>query len=240
MKHGSLFSGIGGFDLAASWQGWQNVFQVEFDLFCTKILAKQFPTTKRYLDIKDFDGTAYQGKIDIITGGFPCQPFSGNGKRKGKADSRYLWPEMLRVIREVRPRYVLGENVIGLISKGLDSILTDLEAAGYRADVFNVPALAVGAKHQRQRLWILAHSPGVRLTESYQETALENPSSNGLAGRLPLQVWDGEMPTPTGFCGVADGIPDRVDRLYALGNAIVPQVAYYIFDAVKYHAIMSE
>src|SRR5690349_5351598 len=101
MRHASLFSGIGGFDLAAQWMGWENVFQVEIDEFCKKVLAKNFPNAKRYGDIKQFDGTEWAGKIDILSGGFPCQPYSAAGKRLGKEDARHLWPEMLRVVGEV-------------------------------------------------------------------------------------------------------------------------------------------
>jgi DNA (cytosine-5)-methyltransferase 1 len=161
MTHCSLFSGIGGFDLAAEWMGWNNVFQVEWDSYCQKVLAKNFPNTKRYGDIKEFDGTKYRGLIDIISGGFPCQPFSNAGKKQGRKDDRYLWPEMLRVIKEIKPSYIVGENVAGLISmdngKILDSILSDLALEGYTTEQFIIPACAVGAWHRRDRIWIIAY-----------------------------------------------------------------------------------
>ena len=160
MKHGSLFSGIGGFDLASEWMGWDNVFQVEIDDYCQKVLAKNFPNVKRYGDIKEFKGEA--GSVDILTGGFPCQPFSHAGKRKGQSDDRYLWPEYLRVIREIKPTYVVGENVAGLISmedgKTLDGILSDLEGEGYAIESFIIPSCGVGAWHRRDRIWIIAYN----------------------------------------------------------------------------------
>jgi DNA (cytosine-5)-methyltransferase 1 len=160
MRHGSLFSGIGGFDLAAEWMGWENVFQVEWDPYCQKVLAKNFPNVKRYGDIKEFKGEA--GAVDILTGGFPCQPFSHAGKRKGESDDRYLWPEYLRVIREIKPAYVVGENVAGLVSmedgKTLEGIFTDLEGEGYQVESFIIPACGVGAWHRRDRIWIVAYS----------------------------------------------------------------------------------
>jgi len=166
MRHGSLFSGIGGFDLAAEWMGWENVFQVEWDKYCQKVLAKNFPNVKRYGDIKEFDGTKYRGLVDIISGGFPCQPFSHAGKRKGKSDDRYLWPQMLRIIREIKPAFIVGENVGGLISmengKTLDRILSDLGNEGYTTEQFIIPACAVGAWHRRDRIWIIANSNGSR------------------------------------------------------------------------------
>ena len=116
MKHGSLFSGIGGFDLAAEWMGWENVFHCEIAEFPRKILNYYWPNAESYEDIKKTDFTKWCGTVDIISGGFPCQPYSAAGKRLGKEDDRHLWPEMLRVIREVQPRFVVGENVAGLLS----------------------------------------------------------------------------------------------------------------------------
>lgn len=166
MRHGSLFSGIGGFDLAAEWMGWDNIFQVEKDAFCQKVLAKNFPQTKRYGDIKEFDGTQYRGAIDILTGGFPCQPYSIAGKRKGNEDVRHLWPDMLRVIREIQPSFVVGENVYGLLnwSKGLvfEQVQTDLENIGYEVQACILPACSVNAPHKRDRIWFIANSKSDR------------------------------------------------------------------------------
>ena len=162
MTHASLFSGIGGFDLAAEWAGWTNMFNCEIDLFCRRVLAYHFPNAVQYEDIRTTDFTVWRGRIDVLTGGFPCQPFSVAGKRKGTDDDRYLWPEMLRAIREIRPRWVVGENVRGFVnwSEGmvLDTVFADLEALGYEVQPFILPACAVGAPHRRDRVWIAAHA----------------------------------------------------------------------------------
>ncbi|MDE5709171.1 MAG: DNA (cytosine-5-)-methyltransferase [Alistipes sp.] len=161
MTHASLFSGIGGFDLAAEWAGWTNMFNCEIDPFCRPVLAYHFPNAVQYEDIRTTDFTVWRGRIDVLTGGFPCQPFSVAGKRKGTDDDRYLWPEMLRAIREIRPRWVVGENVRGFVnwSEGmvLDTVFADLEALGYEVQPFVLPACAVGAPHRRDRVWIVAH-----------------------------------------------------------------------------------
>ena len=160
MKHGSLFSGIGGFDLAAEWMGWQNVFHVEKDPFCRQVLKHHFPQSDAYEDIKNFNGAAYNGGVDIITGGFPCQPFSAAGKRAGTSDNRYLWPEMFRIIREARPTYVVAENVRGFLSWNeglvLDTVCADLESEGYEVCPVVLPAASVNAPHRRDRIWIVA------------------------------------------------------------------------------------
>jgi len=162
MKHGSLFSGIGGFELAASWCGWENVFHCEQNPFGQKVLKHHFPNSKHYEDITTFDATNYAGRIDIISGGFPCQPFSTAGKRKGTDDERYLWKEMLRIIREVSPSYVVGENVRGLVNwnDGLvfETVCSDLEDEGYEVIPFILPAAAVNAPHRRDRVWFIAYS----------------------------------------------------------------------------------
>ena len=158
MKHASLFSGIGGFDLAAEWMGWTNIFNCEIDPFCRKVLNYYWPDTESYTDIKTTSFRQYEGKIDILTGGFPCQGFSYAGKRKGKDDDRYLWPYMLRTIRQVKPTWVIGENVPGIINLALDTVLSDLEKEGYTCQTFNIPACAVNAPHRRSRIWIVAYS----------------------------------------------------------------------------------
>ncbi len=161
MTHASLFSGIGGFDLAAEWAGWTNSFNCEIDPFCRRILKYHFPNAEQYADIRTTDFTIWRGRIDVLTGGFPCQPFSLAGKRKGTEDERYLWPEMLRVIRTVRPRWVVGENVFGIVnwSEGMvfDEVCSDLEAAGYAVQPYIIPACGVGAPHRRDRCWFVAY-----------------------------------------------------------------------------------
>ena len=167
--------------------GWENVFQVEKDPFCQAVLKKNFPNTKRYGDIKEFDGTKYRGTIDVVSGGFPCQPYSNAGKRKGKDDERHLWPEMLRVIREIQPSYVVGENVGGLLTwnNGLvfDEVQIDLENSGYQVQPIMVPACAKNAPHRRDRIWIIAHfdNTGAHSSEFYA-TKTEQSSFNGIDG----------------------------------------------------------
>lgn len=161
ITHASLFSGIGGFDLAAEWAGWTNSFNCEIDPFCRRILKYHFPNAEQYADIRTTDFTIWRGRIDVLTGGFPCQPFSLAGKRKGTEDERYLWPEMLRVIRTVRPRWIVGENVFGIVnwSEGMvfDEVCSDLEAAGYAVQPYIIPACGVGAPHRRDRCWFVAY-----------------------------------------------------------------------------------
>lgn len=170
MTHGSLFSGIGGFDLAAHWAGIENVFACEIDEFCRKVLNKRFPNTTLYQDIKETNFEQYSGTIDIISGGFPCQPFSTAGKRAGTKDNRYLWGEMLRVVREIKPRWVIAENVRGLtnIAGGstFETVCDDLEISGYEVQPFIIPALSVGAPHKRERVWLIAHANSSREPQS--------------------------------------------------------------------------
>jgi DNA (cytosine-5)-methyltransferase 1 len=170
MKHGSLFSGIGGFDLAAQWMGWENVFHCEWNPFGQKVLKYYWPDAISYDDITKTDFTIHRGKIDILTGGFPCQPYSTAGKRKGKEDDRHLWPEMLRAIREIQPRWVVCENVRGLTNwnGGLvfDEVQADLEAEGYEVTPYLLPACAVNAPHRRDRIWFIAYSGSTGATES--------------------------------------------------------------------------
>ena len=161
MTHGSLFSGIGGFDLAAEWMGWENVFHCEWNEFGQKILKYYWPNAISYGDITKTDFTIWRGKIDILTGGFPCQPYSTAGKRLGKDDERHLWPEMLRAIQEIQPSWVVGENVLGLVNwnGGLvfDEVQSDLEAQGYEVQPYILPACAVNAPHRRDRIWFVAY-----------------------------------------------------------------------------------
>lgn len=162
MTHGSLFSGIGGFDLAAEWMGWDNKFHCEWNPFCQKVLHHYFPNAEQFTDITKTDFTKYANKIDILTGGFPCQPYSSAGKRLGKEDDRHLWPEMLRAIKEIQPRWIVGENVYGLVnwSKGLvfHEVQTDLENQGYEVFPYLLPACSVNAPHRRDRIWFVAYS----------------------------------------------------------------------------------
>jgi DNA (cytosine-5)-methyltransferase 1 len=162
MRHGSLFSGIGGFDLASEWMGWENVFHCEWMEFPRKVLEYHFPNSDSLIDICKTDFKKYANKIDILTGGFPCQPFSMAGKRKGTEDERYLWGEMLRAIQEIKPKYVIAENVFGItnIDGGLvfEQVCLDLEIEGYEVQPFIIPAAAKNAPHRRDRVWFIAYA----------------------------------------------------------------------------------
>jgi len=177
MRHGSLFSGIGGFDLAAEWMGWENVFHCEWMPFPRQVLHHHFPNSISYEDITKTDFTIHRGSIDILTGGFPCQPYSSAGKRLGKEDERHLWPHMLRAIQEIEPTYVVGENVRGITNwnGGLvfEEVCAELENEGYEVIPFILPACAVGAPHRRDRVWFVAHS----LRSRYRRKSKKNRSN---------------------------------------------------------------
>ena len=202
MTHASLFSGIGGAELAASWMGWDNVFHCEINPFGRKVIEYWFPKSKSYEDIKTTDFREWRGKIDVLTGGFPCQPFSQAGKRAGDKDDRYLWPEMLRAIREIRPSWVVGENVAGITSMvesgedvemgrsdnlfeenllyrkeqqyTIERICKDFESIGYSIQPVLIPACAVGAPHRRDRVWFIAHTYGIGSDRCGTESNREN------------------------------------------------------------------
>jgi DNA (cytosine-5)-methyltransferase 1 len=185
MTHGSLFSGIGGFDLAAEWMGWENIFHCEWNPFGQKVLKHYWPNAFSYENICTTDFTIHRGKVDIITGGFPCQPYSLAGKRLGKEDERHLWPEMLRTIREVQPRWVVGENVFGLVnwSGGLvfHEVQADLEAQGYEVQPYILPAVSVNAPHRRDRVWFVAfNTKSERSTEIGRVCQREDNESIGI------------------------------------------------------------
>lgn len=186
MTHASLFSGIGGAEIAATWLGWENAFHCEINPFGRKVLEYWYPNSTSYEDITRTDFTEWRGRIDVLTAGFPCQPFSLAGQRKGADDDRYLWPQVVRVIRETRPAWVVGENVAGILtmvqpgeevevgSGGtlfgesdrkrvllrqeyvIETVCRDLEREGYEVRPFVIPACAVGAPHRRDRVWIVA------------------------------------------------------------------------------------
>ena len=203
LRHGSLFSGIGGFDLAAEWMGWENVFHCEIDPFGQRVLKHHFPNSKAHEDIKELQATQYHGRVDIITGGFPCQPFSNAGQRKGTQDDRHLWPEMLRVISEVSPTFVVGENVRGLLNWSgpngepnmvFNQVCLDLEAEGYEVAPLILPACGKNAPHRRDRIWFVAHAPNCKPREDRGASKGETREVRG----------DNEGTLPDGSSGYGD------------------------------------
>lgn len=279
LTHLSLFSGIGGLDLAAEWAGFQTAGQCELADYPTKVLEKHWPDVPRWRDLRTLTKESFYERtglrtVDIISGGFPCQPFSVAGKQKGKGDDRYLWPEMCRVIRERAPRWVVGENVPGILRIAAADVVTDLEREGFDVVVFDFEAAAVGAPHRRERFAFVANcnSSGLPQERPQQQTA--GASEKGtlvvdtLRGGLPRDNGRQQRQEPENGCEnaadsstvllqrfhygqrqeqfgrgswwsaepdvgrVAHGIPNRVDRLKCLGNAVVPQQFYPIFRAI--------
>jgi len=166
-----LFSGIGGFTLGLGWAGgFETVAFCEIEPFAQKVLAKHWPDTPIHKDIRTLRGEDV-GPVDLICGGYPCQPFSTAGKRRGKEDDRHLWPEFHRLVDELRPTWVIGENVAGHISMGLDDVLSDLEGSGYACRPFVIPACAIGAPHQRNRVWTLGHTAGERPRKTWSNSS---------------------------------------------------------------------
>lgn len=260
-QHGSLFSGIGGFDLAAEWMGWENVFHCEWNGFGQKVLKHYWPKAKSYEDITTTDFSIHSGKLDILTGGFPCQPYSQAGKRLGKEDDCHLWPEMLRAIKEIQPTYIVGENVLGIVNwnGGLvfDEVQVDLENEGYEVQAVILPACAVGALHRRDRTWFIGYCK-----ENRRERVIANPIKKRLqesctrfrkeyelfkdpsneSSRSNASQWS-KTRRGSGYVSGCNGIPEELDKITfskwkqesikAYGNAIVPQVACEIFKVIN-------
>jgi DNA (cytosine-5)-methyltransferase 1 len=289
MNHGSLFTGIGGFDLAAQWIGWINKFQVEKDKHCLYRLNKLFPYIPKYDDVRTFKGTLFKHTIDVLSGGDPCQPHSVAGLGKGTKDDRFLWPEMFRIAQELNVPWIVNENVSGSIANGvLDLKIDDLESIGYTCQTYCIPAEAVGALHQRERVWLIAYNAdfdrGNKIARDLQraeekESSLEVEQYKIHQPRKPVDLWIdntdsnferlekqyhasvakrfkegvsgyfgfGSYPhghitrnsIESGVMGMLDGLPEGMDyaernqRIKALGNAIVPQVAFEIFKAIS-------
>lgn len=241
LTHLSLFSGIGGLDLAAEWAGFRTVGQCEFADFPTKVLEKHWPDVPRWRDIRTLTGDSFYERtgmrtVDVISGGFPCQPFSVAGKRRGQEDDRYLWPEMLRVAKEIRPRWIVGENVSGLVRDALDEILESLIKENYTARAYAYKACEVGAPFAGDRIAIVAsandRSVSVWRNAQFQtdgEAAGQRRDNGGGAPKFNAGQWWELEPRPY---GVAYGVLNRVDRLKCLGNAVVPQQFYPIFRAI--------
>jgi len=247
MTLGGLFSGIGGFELAARWAGITPLWSNEIAPYCCKVLRKNFDHQIIENDIKNIDFQELP-KVDILTGGFPCQPFSIAGKRKGEDDDRYLWEEMLRAIRVLKPPYVIGENVTGLLSlevgSTFDSILTSLEDEGYQIETFVLPACAVEGWHRRDRVWIVAYNYGFRRKQKeneFETSEYREPNEETTIKKLNIQYeYHGSRHIELSkdaesiFCRTNDGVSRELDgnRIKALGNAIVPQVAYELLKVI--------
>jgi DNA (cytosine-5)-methyltransferase 1 len=239
LQHLDLFSGIGGFSLGLESAGLaKTVAFCDTDNFCQEVLKKHWPKVPIFSDVKEltYEKLKTNGinKIDIITGGYPCQPFSVAGRKKGEEDPRHVWPEYFRLIKELRPTWVIGENVGGHIKLGLDSVLSDLESEGYSTRTFSISASSIGANHKRERVWILANSKSCNRNE-YEtdrehgkiETQKIFGNGNGLSG--VSSRWEIEPDVGR----VAHGIPNTMDRLKSLGNSVVPQIPYLIADCIR-------
>jgi len=261
--HLDLFSGIGGFALAARWAGFNTVAFSEIDKYASKVLKRHWPQVPNLGDIRSIRGEEFSG-VSLLTGGFPCQPYSLAGERRGKDDDRALWPEMLRVISEARPHWIVGENVAGFIDMGLESCISDLEGIGYTvAPPFVIPALAVNARHRRDRVWIVANSDNNRKStfsingemadmqkasraDGYHSECFlfqggETPSAEGrkesraeqLSRPVFTNAWDAL--SAARVWRVDNGVSSRMDthRNRGIGNAIVPENAYQILKTIK-------
>ena len=248
MKSIELFAGIGGITLAADWAGIETVAFCEINPFGQKVLAKNFPDKPIYSDVKELsreqlesDGVIEKnGTIDIISGGYPCQPFSLAGKQQGDADERYLWGEFYRLVKELRPSWVVGENVFGHVSNGLDIVCSDLEREGFEVRAIVLQAADVGAPHKRERVFVVAR-------HADRQSVIQEDSTARAVGS-EWQAWQSatwkhwrevselhrDVPEP-GIRRMDDGISRGLDkdRLIALGNAVVPQQIYPIFKMIK-------
>lgn len=218
----SLFAGIGGIDLGLERAGMRCVGQVEIDPFCRRVLAKHWPDVPRFEDVRTVTASDFHETIDVIAGGFPCQDISNAGKRVGIDGERSgLWSEFFRLICEVRPRFVLVENVAALLCRGLDRVLGDLASIGFDAEWSVLSACAMGAPHTRERVFVLAYPSG-DARERIECRGLEW-TPNGDAERHIHEQWSFNQPPR-----MAHGLPDQLDRNRGLGNTVVPQVAEWI------------
>lgn len=239
--HLSLFTGIGGLDLAAEWAGFTTVGQCEWADYPTKILERHWPNVPRWRDIKTLTKESFYERtglatVDIISGGFPCQPFSVAGKQRGVEDERYLWPEMLRVVRELQPSWVIGENVENAVRMVADEVMCDLESIGYETRAFIVSAYCVGAWYKGNRMFIVAAADNG--CSAMRRDIQFSPDADALrcgtnyrrrAAKLdPRERWQ-EQSRPF---GVADGVSHRMERIKCLGNSVNPYQAYPIFNAI--------
>jgi len=227
-----LCAGIGGFSLGLEWAGMICKGQVEIDEFCNRILAKHWPDVPRWGDIKTLDPACLPA-VDLIAGGYPCQPFSYAGHRKGADDDRHLWPFIRKILAHLGPAWCLFENVVGHTTLGLDQVLSDLESEGYAAWPLVIPACAVDADHRRNRVWILAYLDGKRIQGGREEQILgKSCLPIGQVGK-PFQEAERRFHTyQSRLCRSLHGVPHGVDRIISLGNAVVPQLVQEIGIAI--------
>lgn len=249
LTHLSLFTGIGGLDLAAEWAGFKTVGQCEWADYPTKVLEKHWPEVPRWKDIKTLTGDDFFERtglrtVNVISGGFPCQPHSVIGKRKAENDERHLWPEFCRIIRELQPSFVLAENVNGLLSTIHESVCADLETEGYEVRTFCVPAYAVAAPHERYRVFIIGIAKSKSRFQADTETDTDGTQWQARTSTLfkpwdyfPGTYWAVHKPP---ICGMDDGIPNRMggykqykEQMQCYGNAVVPQQVFPVFKVLK-------
>lgn len=235
MTVGSLFAGIGGFDLAAERVGWQVKWQVEIDPFCRQVLAKHWPNVRRYEDVRTVG--AELERVDVICGGFPCQDISYAGPGDGLDGERSgLWHQMHRLVNELRPRYLVVENVAALLDRGMGTILGNLAASGYDAEWDCLPAGVFGAEHFRDRVVLVAYPMRAGLplrTDAGADAPHARVFGKGLGFTCGVETAGLERRGESRWRGDIHGIPNRVDRVKALGNSIVPQVAEWIFRQIQ-------
>ena len=254
LTFGELFAGIGGFSLGLERAGMQCCWQVEIDNYARRVLQKHWPDVRRHDDVRTFPPAGDDYSVDVICGGFPCQDISVAGKGAGLAGARSgLWHEFSRIIGELRPRYVIVENVAALLSRGMETVLGDLSEIGYDAEWHVIPASAVGAPHRRDRVWVVAYANDICATMRGQFAAMSSAMACGQcdsrgsvnncwercsqkpgqgasdAKGAAIRPW---WETEPAVGRVVNGVPHRVDRLRCLGNAVVPQVVELIARAI--------
>lgn len=239
-----LCSGIGGFSLGLHWAGgFKTIAFCEKDLACQRVLKNHWPNVPIFDDIFELTEDKLDGLDNprLVVSGYPCQPFSIAGVRLGSQDDRNLWPEVFRIIETIRPAWFIGENVTGHLSMGFEGVLADLESAGYRSQTFIIPACAVDAPHQRNRIFIIAYTDRERLEGREEKRDSERRGKLSFGPRNTLEISKRGWLPGTGLCGVDDGIPrkldgiKRVDRIKMLGNSVVPQIIEIIGRGILEH-----
>lgn len=228
--------------MAAETLDWNILFQSEIDDYCIQVLNKRYPNIPKYGNINEIDATKFAGYVDVVAGGFPCQPFSNAGLQQGKEDPRFLWPQMYRVIQECRPNWVIAENVLGLISNAnglvFEQVCTDLEREGYKVQPFVIPAAGKDSFQERKRVWIVACLDGFG-SEKNKVTSGEHfkafrQTKKQLPGCAHFESWFQSVRYYSELDGVVYGIPNWMNRTHALGNAIDPRIAYEILLIIDY------